>query len=345
MIQFPETAAREWQVVHEASTAKHEVQQRIERGANVERALERMRVNHEAKTLLQQELDADLTPPLIMGTIADFVTMGQSTPNDLIEGVAKEGFTGILGPSEAGKTTLALQMLHCLIDGTDFLGQTVKPISGNVGILSYDQNAKLMTNWIVASKTDISRVSMVDLYGRGNPLNVPAMRQQIVSAWRAMDVEIVLIDSFSAAFVGHDQNDTAQTMAWYQDIKRFVISEVGAKSGLVILHSTDSNPLKPRGSTAHKDALDSLISITLTDVTDRSSPRKVAMQKYREALGQAEMEPVIITAPDNVTHLVDLDFGAMSLAGMRIPPSAGAAAFAPPTPHEAPETDEEEDDL
>ena len=96
------------------------------------------------------------------------------------------------------------------------------------------------------------------------------------------------------------------------------------------------------------DVADSIVAITLTDPDDDSCPRKVQMTKYREGLGQHQMTPVIITAPDSVTHLVSVDMGQMALAGYPLPVGSSAAAFtALPDPEEAPDTDsdEEEDDL
>lgn len=353
MIRFPETVEREWSAVETAAKTTLLVRKRINRGVSIENEVEKLHVRHEARLRFQAEIDAQDTPPLVMGTIADFLASGQSVPEDMIEGVMKvEGMCTVLGPSGVGKTTLALQMVHSVMTGDDWLGQVAKPISGAAGILSYDQNSAMMTNWISASGVDPTRVSMVDAHGRGNPLAVPSMRSQIAGAWKDMGVEVVLIDSFSASFHGMDQNDAALTMAYYRDMKKFAYSEVGAKVLIVILHSSDSNPTRPRGSTTHKDVADTMVSITLTDPTDKNSARRVRMEKYREGIGQSEMTPVIVGAPDDVTHLVSLDLGAMTLEGLPIPPRAAASvAFtAMPDPNDQPEPpdteiDEEDDDL
>lgn len=350
MIQFPETAASEWRSIEGKANATRELRKQIERGLSVENAVEKLKIRHEADILFQAELAADDTPALVMGSIADFVAMKQSAVADLIDGVVKDqALCTVLGPSGVGKTTLALQMLHSLLTGEDWLGQPVQKIDGSVGILSYDQNSGLMENWIVASGLDINRVFMVDAHGRGNPLAVPTMRAQIVAAMRQKGVEVILVDSFSASFFGADQNDTAQTMAYYRDMKKFAYTEVGARALLEIVHSTAASPLKARGSTAHKDVADSVVAETWTDPQDSGSPRKVEMVKYREGIGQHQMTPIVLTPPDDVTHLVGLDFGAMSLAGLSIPPAAKAlAAFTVvPDPHAAPDTDsdKEDDDL
>lgn len=338
MIQFPETARVEWQAIASALNAKHEVQRRIERGTAVERAVEKLRVNHEAKLIHQQELDADTTPALEMATLANY-TIG--SVSDMIEGVMKEnGLTIMLGPSGSGKSTLALQMLHSLMSGDDWLGQPVTQINGAVGILSYDMDAGLLLDWMSNfPNIDPNKVSVVNAHRRGNPLGVPAMRAQIAAVWQKEKVETILVDSFSASFFAHDQNDAATTMAHYRDLQLFA-TECGAKAVIVITHSTDNNPLKARGSTVHHDVADSIISLAL----NAKGERIVRMVKYRAALTQKAMDPVIVTAPDGVTHLVDLDYGAMQMEGMHLPASAAAHAFDTPAPHEAPETGEYEGD-
>lgn len=348
MIQFPETADSEWKIAAEAAGAEDNLKARLKHDSDVEAETSKLRVRHEANLRLQRELAAEETPTLVMGSITDFVQMNNgAAPVDLIEGVMKaDSMTGVLGPSGAGKTTTALQMIHSLMTGTLWLGQPVKQITGSVGILSYDQNAALMQNWIIATGLDPARVFMVDAHGKGNPLMVPEYRSQIARAMKARGVEIVLVDSFSASFAGNDQNDSTQTMAYYSDMKKFVLSEVGATSTLMILHATKAKPNEPRGASAHIDVADSIVNIEWTDPTDKNSSRKISMRKYREGTGQTEMTPIIVTEPDNVTHLVSLDLNAMTLEGLPFPAGSGGMFDPMPDPHESPDTstDDSEDE-
>ena len=350
MIQFPETAWVEWVVASKAAKVDSEIRQKIERGTMVERELERLRVRHEATVLFQQELDADQTPALEMSTLATYQSNPAAAPADLVDGVLKDnGLCIMLGPSGSGKSTNAFQMLHSMSTGVDWLGQPVTQINGAFGILSYDMDSAMVLD-IMANypNLDPAKVSVVNAYKRGNPVGVPALRAQIAAAWRAMNVEVVVLDSFSASFFGHDQNDAAATMAHYRDMKLFALTEVGARALIVIAHSTEGSPHKVRGSTVHHDVADSIVVVTKDGKT---GSRTVEMAKYRAARGQQQMSPVVVGAPDPVTHLVSLDLGAMSLAGMHLPATAGAAAFpALPEPHQKPDTtpdaeSESEDDL
>ena len=348
VIQFPETAMAEWSIIADAANAEVELRLRIERDTLVERELEKQRIRHQATLRFQQELDEDMTPALEMGTLATYNATPAAAPVDMIDGVLKQdGLCILLGPAASGKSTIALQMLHSLSTGADWLGQPVKQIAGGVGILSYDMDAAMLYDWMSGfPNMDPAKVSIVNAHKRGNPLGVPSMRAQIAAAWRKMDVEVVVLDSFGASFFGQDQNDAASTTMHYRDLLKFALTEVGAKSLVVITHSVPGSPDKARGSTVHHDVADTIVAVA----PDASGKRTIRMVKYRAALGQAQMNPVVVTAPDSVTHLVDLDPGAMTLAGMSLPAGAVAAAFPDlPDAHEAPDTDTdsemEDDDL
>lgn len=344
MIEFPETAAKVWQVAAEAVEAEQRLRKRIQHDTKVEDETSRLRVRHEANLMFLAELDADATPVLEMVSLADYRKGGAvNAPVDLIEGAVKDdGLCIVLGPSGSGKSTIALQMIHSLATGSEWIGQVAKPLSGAFGVVSYDMPFGMVMDWLDGYPgVDDTKVSVINAYKQGNPLNVPAMRAQITAGWKAMGVEVVVIDSFSASFFGHDQNDAAAVMSHYRDLKKFALVEVGARALIVIAHSTDSNPLKARGSTVHQDVADSIIAMEGTG----SDPRHIRMAKYREGRGQRQMDPVVLTAPDPKTHLVEVDTGGTIHAGYTLPAHLAAAAFTNvPDPHDDPDTDSGEDD-
>lgn len=355
MIQFPETASNEWRIVADAANIESELRKQIARDTQIEVALDKLRIRHSAANLFQQELDEDQTPDLEIGTLATYNATPGSGPADLISGVFKSsGLCIFTGPASSGKTTSALQMLHSLLTGDDWLGQPVTQISGAVGVVSYDMDASLVYDWMSGfPNIDPSRVGVVNAYKRGNPLNVPEMRARIVEAWKAMNVEIVMIDSFSASFFGLNQNDIAEVQSHYRDIIKFALTDVGAKGLIVIAHSTPGSPDKIRGASTHHDVADSIIA--QSPLSGTTGPRQVRMVKYRQhrdsnSVMTSQMNPVVITEPDNVTHLVGLDLGGMTMAGMSLSSGAVVQTFPDlPTVSEDPDTDsdsgEESDDL
>lgn len=341
MIKFPEAAEREWSAAAVSVETGPSVREKIQREVEVANTLERMRITHEAKQRLQQELAAADTPTLEMMTLTDFRTNPALAPVDLIEGVVKrDGLTVVLGPSGSGKTSVALQLGHSLLTGDDFLGQKVTETSAAIGILSYDMDAAMMFSWVSGwGNVAGDRISVVNAYRQGNPMAVPSMRAQIVDAWRAAGIQTIIVDSFSASFFGHDQNDAAATMAHYRDLKKFALTEVGAASLFVIAHSAPGSASKARGSTVHHDTADTIVTVEKLD----TGYRKIAMAKYREIAGPAateQMSPRIVGGPDPVTHLVDMEYGQMTLAGYDLP--AGVHFSPLPTTNETPDPDAED---
>lgn len=326
MIQFPETASREWQAVAAKVVAAGAVRERIERDTRVANRLEDLHVQHEAKLLFQQQIDAESTPTLEMVTLTEYRNDPGSHPVDLIEGVVrKDGLTIVLGPSGAGKSTLALQMSHSILTGTPWFGQAVTPLTGGLGVASYDMDAGQVLDWVDGMPgLDPDRISVVNAHKRGHPIGVPTLRKQIAEDWKSRGVEIVVIDSFSASFYGHDQNDAAATMAHYRDLKMFALTEVGAKLLIVIAHSTAASPSKARGSTTHHDTADNIV---LAELDPKTGNRMVTSLKYREPRGaRRQMTPILIGALDPVTNLADIDIAAMNMEGLPISPALAAAA-------------------
>lgn len=346
MIQFPETAMAEWEAVAAAARAKVDLADRLRHELQVERKTEDLRILHESKVALQQELDADLTPALEMTTLANYKNSPATAPQDLIDGALKDNSLCIvLGPSGSGKTSVALQMLHSVATGTDWLGCEVQHLTGGLGVLSYDMDGALMADWLLGfPHMDPDKIGLVNAFKRGNPLGVPAMRQRIAQEWKQMGVEVVVLDSFGASFFGENQNDAAATMHHYRDLRQFALTECGARVLIVIVHATEGNPLKPRGSSVHHDVADSILAV----VKDDTGTRTVSVVKYRTHRGgPKQMTPVVIGPKDPVTGLVDLDTGAMTLAGHPLPPGYGANAFLPQahTPADTtPDPDEQDDD-
>lgn len=340
-VEFPETAAREWQIVADAANASTMLAQRLARDTLIEDALEKLRIRHEAQVQFEAELQAADTPDLDMLTLADYLANPAALgPQDLVDGVLNaDGVCLFVGPSRAGKTTLALQLCYCLATGTDFLGQPTSQLSGSFGILSYDMPGSMMLDWMAGlPNVDARRFGLVNAYRQGNPLAVPAQRAAIIAAWKARKTEVVVIDSFSASFFGQDQNDAAATMAHHRELKKFALTEVGAKVLIIIVHSTDGSPRKPRGSTVHIDATDSMVIVWPPD--GPGTPRHVDMEKYRSARGQSQMTSRVLTAPDPITNLVDLDAGGMTLAGYPLPVGLASSMFTSlPDPTAPPDLD------
>ncbi len=73
----------------------------------------------------------------------------------------------------------------------------------------------------------------------------------------------------------------------------------------------------------------------------------VKYRQHRDVTGTmtSQMNPVVITEPDDVTHLVELDLGGMTMAGMSLSSGAAVQAFPDlPPENEPPDTDSDSGD-
>lgn len=338
MVKFPETIIKDWTDASSSIEAAADLRKRIERGTAVEAAVERLRINHEAKEQFRKELEEENADVLEMTSLGDYKTNPTVIPSDLIEGVARDnGVTAVVGPSGSGKTTTALQMVHSLLTGDDWLGSPTTKLAGTAGIMSYDMDGSMILDWMSHAPNLPDDISVVNAYGKSNPLLVERQRATIASHWRSINVDVVLIDSFSASFTGKDQNDTADVTAHYKDLQKFALTEVGARALIVIVHSSPSSPRKPRGSTAHYDVPDTRVVVV---PEENDGPREVSVDKYRDlpGTGITKKTPVIITAPDPMTHLVDVDIAEMGMKGLSIPQGVADRFTDDPEPVEAPDT-------
>lgn len=323
VVQFPEAAAREWHVAERKVQASKEYRANVQRRTLIEREVEKMLIREEAKAIFTEIQDADAIPELEIMTLNEYKKDPGAQPEDLIKGVvADNGLLLVIGPSRAGKTTLALQLVHSLVTGEDWIGQEVNQknrVRKGVGFLSYDMDGRRALNWVEGMPgLDGDSFSMVNAYKTADPLSVTKHRKRIVEDWKQREVDVVVVDSFSASFFGGDQNDAAATMTHYRNLKNFALNEVGARLLIVVAHSTDSNPEKVRGSTVHTDTADNHIVVYPND----KGERVVMSGKYRTLHGAGatpQMTPVIITEPDPVTNLVEVDIPATSLEGLPIP--------------------------
>lgn len=318
MIQFPITATREWGSAAARVEKSVSVREKVAREVKVSDSVESMWVRHEAKLVFEQGLAAQDTPPLEMVSLAEHLSNPAATPTDAIEGVVREdGITVVLGPSGAGKSTVALQLVHSLITGTPFLNQRVlQQVVGGIGVLSYDMDASMMLNWMsgwTGPGIDQTRILAVNAHRQGNPLAVPYQRQQIVDAWQTNKTEVVVIDSFSASFFGADQNDAAATMAHYRELKKFALTEVGAKILILVVHSSPGSAAKARGSSVHQDAPDAVLAVE----KNKEGYRDLWMNKYRTIAGSTsvEMPRVTIGSPDPKTNLFQIHHGETVING------------------------------
>lgn len=250
--------------------------------------MERMRVREDAKAALVAEKMPPPEPLVI--TTADVLrkTLPAQPPARVAGVLPGNGGALLIAQAGTGKTTLLGNLARDLIDGTPFLDHChVRRVSGRIAMLSYEMDAGELLDWFDSVGVDLERFVMVDLRGRANPLADDATRLALAADLRALDVEVLMVDSFGRAFTGESQDSAADVTSWFVLLDTFTRAEVGATEWVVIAHAGWSAE-RGRGSSALHDSPDSV----LLYVKEADDTRTLRAEKYR---GRGALQKVGVT--------------------------------------------------
>src|SRR3546814_14920027 len=106
---------------------------------------------------------------------------------------------------------------YSLLTGEKFLGEcAVVPLAPDerVAVLNFEVTAATLAEWFNRRSVPMDRVVQVDLRGRANPFHDAKKLRALGEQLRSLNVQSVLIDTFSHGLPGESQNDATQVRAW-----------------------------------------------------------------------------------------------------------------------------------
>lgn len=245
-----------------------------ERAFAVAQRVEAKLVEHEAKILFGKAL-AELEPaaPLDIGTLGEVLARPHQEQYRVGGLVLMDGFTSVVAMRKTGKTTFNLNLADSLLTGRDFLGRfPVTPVDGTVAILNYEVSGHQLALWADKVGIDRTRLLLVNLRGRRNPLSHDQDRAELAAKLRDHGVESLLVDPFSRAFYGDNANDNTQVQAFLNDLDVFARSEVGARDVVLNVHSGWGGD-RSRGASALEDHPDSIVWLRKNNDDGDNGPR------------------------------------------------------------------------
>jgi len=169
----------------------------------------------------------------------------------------KGGNTFVVAPNKAGKTTLVLNLLKSLADGLHFLGkfETLR-VTRKVGILNFELDERQYKRWIRRlGIRNLECVRVWNLKGQSNPFRTPTSRKHFVHQLRNNDIEVLIIDPFSSAFVGDSANDNEVVKKFLLMLDETMLQAKVDEYLLVVHAGHDGNRARGASSLAdHPDA-------------------------------------------------------------------------------------------
>lgn len=236
---------------------------------------ERVREQQILREVRQRVADASAPQQFAFeGGTLDRVWTAAPDPKPLVDFLLPEGGNLLLtAQRKSGKTLLAFNLAESLTTGKPFLGSfDTGCLRGRVGFLNYELTAGLVTDYTRGLITNPDRVLAVNLLGRINPLASDRGRAALASYLRAHSVEVLIVDPFSGAATGVDENSNSEVRQWLDDLHRWTIEDVGARA-LVLTNHAGWAADRSRGASSLEDWGNVLGLLTLADRENKSSAR------------------------------------------------------------------------
>lgn len=225
--------------------------------------LQRLRARDAAQRQFKRETEGP-PKPMDVATGLELAARALEAPRWRVEDLlVAEGSTLISAVRKSGKTTLALNLIRCLVTGEPFLGTfPVTPVTGMVAMLNFEVSGPQLGRWAAEAGVPLDRLVVASLRGHRNPLGHDDDRAALAAHFRALGVEVVIVDPFANAFTGDSQNDAGQVARFLHTLSEFARQDVGA-SDLVLVNHAGWSGDRSRGSSALEDWPDSIIRLTM----------------------------------------------------------------------------------
>lgn len=202
-------------------------------------------------------------PPELPWRVGDPVDLGTPSGGGLLP---IGGTAVIVGQRKAGKTSLAIELVRCLLTGDAFLGKwPVQKVTGTVFFMDYELGPVTAHRWW--SKTGLTEgVYLKLLRGQPNPFSTEHGRADLAAEMRAVGASVVIADPQAVLLQAHrdDENDNAGTRAGL-DLFLQTCHAGGVGEVIVLAHAGKDGQKGARGASATEDWPDAVWKLSRDD--------------------------------------------------------------------------------
>ncbi len=171
-----------------------------------------------------------------------------------VESLMTEGSTcAVVAKAKAGKTTLVMNLIKSLVDGTDFVGHEVTPVERNVCYWDLELTPNYQrTRFAKVGIENPEKVINRSMVGYNTALSTALGQNYAVKDLLEAEADVWVIDTFGAAFDGEDENHNSQVRKFFKGVDR-VKRLAGVKEVFIIFHSGKGESSKARGASSVED--------------------------------------------------------------------------------------------
>lgn len=185
-------------------------------------------------------------------------------------------------PAKFGKSTMVMNLIRSLCDGTPFLGHFRCPqLAPGETVLLIDlemSDSRVTSELRAQAITNEGVLGVAPLRGRAKDFDItnPEVRRHWVRLCQQLNVKTIIIDPL-APLLGHlntDENDNSMVNRFFQQLDEFK-AEAGIRDMMVVHHCGHSADWRPRGASRFNDWPDALWLAKINGgVNDPTAPRE-----------------------------------------------------------------------
>lgn len=244
--------------------------------------VENMDIVDEAKAYrFDRDRDPFVEPPMFM--FPELRLRPRTSPEYKIADLWPEGGNVLFAaPAKFGKSTVVMNLVRALLDGTPFLGFFKCPkMAADETLLLIDlemSETRVVDELEAQQIKDGDRLGVAPLRGDAKSFDVtnPEVRAHWVKVCLENNVKTLILDPL-APLLGHlgiDENDNSLINRFFQQLDSFK-KDAGIRDMMVVHHCGHSADWRPRGASRFNDWPDSLWLAKINGpVNDPASPRE-----------------------------------------------------------------------
>lgn len=173
----------------------------------------------------------------------DQVELSDVQPVWRIEGLWQERQRVMMSAQrKAGKTTMVLNLIRSIVDGSAFLGRfTAAPIEGSVALVNAEMPTDQMHRWLLESGIrDQAKVKILNLRDIGKSagdITDPVRREILAEILAGWDTHTLILDPLNPLIgaAGLEENSASDASRWYLALDDLV-EMAGVKEQMIIHH-------------------------------------------------------------------------------------------------------------
>ncbi len=273
------------------------------------------------KLLVQREARRRLAEATNLYELPEFKTITEvpARPRWRVEGMLPAGgYVLISAQKKAGKTTIGLNLIRALIDGTEFLGEFRTFGRARVALIDFEMSDFQLAQWIKdAGLLGNTNLQVMRLRGQAKALGLldDDRREKIAQQLTDFGADVLIIDPLGPLLraLGVDENSNSE-VGRVVDSLLALKEEAGISELVGLHHHGKDNDLGARGASVLADTPDALWQLKRDDRSglasltaygrDVDAKRSLLFNPDTRALTTMRFDDVYIK-PDNTTALLD----------------------------------------